>query len=176
MAMARSSLLFNVSKELGDTKMAAVGDKRPLVAKIAASYLRRNSASVDQIGALITSVGDALEQARIAGSAASSTSVEGARPAVSIKQSVQREYIVCLEDGSHWRTLKRHLRTAHGMTPQQYREKWRLPHDYPMTAPAYSEQRSQLAKAFGLGQKAGATMKTKAKETGRRTGASAAAQ
>ena len=155
--------------------MAAAGDKRPLVAKIAASYLRHNSLSVDQIGALISSVGDALEQAsKIGGTAAD----EAARPAVSIKKSIQREYIVCLEDGSHWRTLKRHLRTAHGMTPQQYREKWRLPSDYPMTAPAYSERRSQFAKWAGLGRKAGATTKIEAKrrpKNGRRTGASVAA-
>jgi predicted transcriptional regulator len=134
--------------------MAGVSHKLPLVAKIAASYLRRNAISVDQIGALISSVGDALEQA--SKKTARTAADEAAEPAVSIKKSVQREYIVCLEDGSHWRTLKRHLRTAHGMTPQQYREKWRLPHDYPMTAPAYSERRSQLAKWAGLGRKAGA--------------------
>jgi predicted transcriptional regulator len=136
---------------------------------IAASYLRRNSVSVDQIGALISSVGDGLERAsRIGGTAASSISVGGARqPAVPIKQSVQREYIVCLEDAKHTRTLKRHLRTAHGMTPKQYREKWRLPHDYPMTAPAYSERRSKLAKAAGLGQKPGVTRRTKANHRSR---------
>jgi len=82
---------------------------------------------------------------------------------VSIKKSVQREFIVCLEDGKHARTLKRHLRTAHGMTPQQYREKWRLPRDYPMVAPAYSALQSQIAKATGLGMKAEETTKIKAK-------------
>ena len=155
--------------------MAAAGDKRPLVAKIAASYLRHNSVSIDQIGALITSVGDALAQvSKIAGTAADEAALQ---PAVSIKQSVQRSYIVCLEDGKHALTLKRHLRATHGMTPQEYREKWRLPHDYPMVAPAYSERRSQMAKAAGLGQKAGATtskMKQRAKN-GRRTTASVAA-
>jgi predicted transcriptional regulator len=148
--------------------MAVARDNRPLVAKIAASYLSRNSLGVDQIGALISSLRDALEQATIAGTtadeAALAASVKGARqPAVPIKKSVQREYIVCLEDGKRSRTLKRHLRNAHGMTPQQYREKWRLPHDYPITAPAYSEQRSQLAKWAGLGRKTGATTKTKVK-------------
>jgi predicted transcriptional regulator len=139
--------------------MAAAGDKLPLVAKIAASYLRHNSVSVDQIGALISSVGEALEQAsEIADTAAFAASVEGAQqPAVSIKKSVQREYIVCLEDGKHALMLKRHLRAAHGLTPQQYREKWQLPHDYPMSAPIHSERRSMLAKAAGLGRKAGVT-------------------
>ena len=153
--------------------MAAAGDKRTLIAKIAASYLRRNSVSIDQIGALISSVGNALGQAsKIAGTAGGEAALQ---PAVSIKKSIRREYIVCLEDRSHWRTLKRHLRIAHGMTGQQYREKWRLLHDYPLVAPAYSEQRSQMAKAAGLGQKAGAEKKAKAKrppKNARRTGAS----
>jgi predicted transcriptional regulator len=134
--------------------MAMAGDRLPLVVKIAASYLRRHFLSVDQIGALILLLGDALGKAsKIAGTAADEAALQ---PAVSIKRSVEREYIVCLDDGRHSRTLKRHLRTAHGMTPQQYRKKWRLPNDYPMTAPAYSEQRSQMAKVAGLGQKAGA--------------------
>jgi predicted transcriptional regulator len=77
-----------------------------------------------------------------------------ASPAVPIKKSVQREYIVCLEDGIHARTLKRHLNTAHGMTPQQYRDKWELPGDYPLIAPAYSAARSKMAKKLGLGRKA----------------------
>jgi predicted transcriptional regulator len=140
--------------------MMTVGsDERSLVVKIAASYLRRNSLSVDQIAVLIASVGNALEQAKIGGTAAEEAAL---KPAVSIKKSVQREYIVCLEDGRHSRALKRHLRNAHGMTPQQYREKWRLPHDYPMSAPAYSEQRSTMAKAAGLGQP-GVTRRTKTK-------------
>jgi predicted transcriptional regulator len=167
---------------LGGDQMAATGDRLSLVAKIAASYLRSNSVSVNQIGALISSVGMALEQAskigRAADEAALAASVEAARkPAVSITQSVRREYIVCLEDGKHAVILKRHLRTAHGLTPQQYREKWRLPHDYPMSAPAYSEQRSQLAMGAGLGRKTGVATEIKAKRraTDGRTGASVAA-
>ena len=156
--------------------MAAAGDKRTLIAKIAASYLRRNSVSVDLIGALISSLGDALEQASKIDAAADEAAPQ---PAVSIKQSVQREYIVCLEDGKHALTLKRHRRSAHGMTPQQYRQKWRLPHDYPMSAPAYCEQRSQLAKGAGLGQKVGmASAKieaTRRSKHGRRAGESVAA-
>lgn len=75
-------------------------------------------------------------------------------PAVPIKKSVTPDYIICLEDGKKFKSLKRHLRTAYNLTPEQYREKWKLPKDYPMVAPAYAEQRSALAKAIGLGQKA----------------------
>ncbi len=75
--------------------------------------------------------------------------------AVPIKQSVKPDYIVCLEDGKKQKMLKRHLKTAHGMTPDEYRERWGLPRDYPMVAPNYSKQRSQLAKNTGLGRKPG---------------------
>ncbi len=81
-------------------------------------------------------------------------------PAVPIKQSVKPEYIVCLEDGKKLKMLKRHLRTAYNMSPDEYRKKWGLPRDYPMTAPNYAKQRSQLAKKIGLGRKPG----TKAKK------------
>jgi predicted transcriptional regulator len=74
---------------------------------------------------------------------------------VPVKKSIQPEYIVCLEDGMHARTLKRHLRTAHEMTPEQYREKWGLAEDYPLIAAGYSAARSKMAKKLGLGRKAG---------------------
>ncbi len=80
-------------------------------------------------------------------------------PAVSIKQSVEPEYIVCLDDGTHHKMLKRHLKTAHGMSPDKYRERWGLPRDYPMVAPNYSKTRSKLAIKIGLGRKAGTKMK-----------------
>jgi predicted transcriptional regulator len=142
----------------------AESDKLTLVAEIAASYLRRNSVGIDQIGTIVSSVTNALEEAAktldgdkvpAAKSALTNGSAEGQQPAVPIKKSVQPEYIVCLEDGLHARTLKRHLRTAHGMTPEQYREKWSLSDDYPLSAPAYSESRSKMAKKLGLGRKAG---------------------
>ena len=74
-------------------------------------------------------------------------------PAVPIKRSVTDDYIVCLEDGKRLKVLKRHLMTAYGMTPEQYRAKWGLPHDYPMVAPSYAQKRSEFAKAFGLGRR-----------------------
>jgi predicted transcriptional regulator len=79
--------------------------------------------------------------------------VEKHAPAVPIKKSVTLEYIVYLEDGKKFKSLKRHLKTKFGITPEEYREKWNLPADYPMVAPAYSAQRSELAKKLGLGRK-----------------------
>jgi predicted transcriptional regulator len=153
----------------------AEADKLTLIANIAANYLRRNSVAVDQIGTVMSSVTDALEQ--VSKKIASTTTdeveqlaavEEKQRPAVPIKKSVQPEHIVCLEDGIHAKTLKRHLQSAHGLTPQQYREKWRLPKDYPMVAPAYSERRSKMAKALGLGRKAGSTKTVKSKGRARK--------
>ena len=138
-------------------------DKLSLIADITASYLRRNSVSVDQIGIVVSSVTDALEHAsrKLAGtqteeSGQSAAGMDKAKPAVPIKRSVQPDHIVCLEDGFKGKTLKRHLQTAHDLTPQQYREKWHLPRDYPMVAPSYSASRSAMAKKLGLGRKAGA--------------------
>ena len=84
-------------------------------------------------------------------------------PAVPIKQSVKPAYIVCLEDGQRGKMLKRHLKTAHGMTPDEYRQRWRLPRDYPMVAPNYAKQRSALAKKIGLGRRAGTKAKPRRK-------------
>jgi predicted transcriptional regulator len=78
---------------------------------------------------------------------------EPLRPAVPIRKSVMPDYIVCLEDGKKFKSLKRHLRTHYDLSPEQYREKWGLPHDYPMVAPSYARARSDLAKKMGLGQK-----------------------
>ena len=74
-------------------------------------------------------------------------------PAVSVRSSVKPDYVVCLEDGKKLKMLKRHLKTSYNMTPEQYREKWQLPPDYPMVAPSYAKHRSSLAKKIGLGTK-----------------------
>jgi predicted transcriptional regulator len=140
----------------------AESEKLALVSNIAASYLRRNSVSIDQIGTVVSSVTRAIEQAarEIDGSAnpGLQPSETGRSPAVPIKKSVHRQYIVCLEDGLRARTLKRHLNSAHRMTPDQYRAKWGLPDDYPLVAPAYSESRSKMAKKLGLGRTARAAI------------------
>jgi predicted transcriptional regulator len=79
-------------------------------------------------------------------------------PAVPVKKSVMPEYIICLEDGKKLKMLKRHLKTRYNMTPEEYRQRWGLPHDYPMVAPAYAEQRSTLAKKIGLGRRPAAQL------------------
>ena len=85
------------------------------------------------------------------------------KPAVSIQQSVKPEDIICLEDGTENKMLKRHLKTAHGMTPDDYRKRWGLPLDYPLVAPSYAATRSKLAKKIGLDRKAGTKMKARRK-------------
>ena len=76
------------------------------------------------------------------------------QPAVSVKKSVTDDYVICLEDGRKFKSLKRHLASAYGLTPEQYRAKWNLPKDYPMVAPSYASKRSELARRIGLGRKA----------------------
>jgi predicted transcriptional regulator len=133
-------------------------DRLALVADVAGSYLRQNAVGVDQIAKVVANVSKALDAAarELAGESAVASAPAPAdkpTPAVPVKRSVQRDYIICLEDGARVRTLKRHLMAAHGLTPDQYRAKWSLPRDYPVTAPEYSERRSTMAKTLGLGTK-----------------------
>ena len=120
-----------------------------LTANIVSAYVSNNSVSSAEIPNLIGQVYSALK--RVAGGQVSALAEPG-KPAVPIKRSVTAEYIVCLEDGLKFKSLKRHLRTRYNMTPDQYREKWGLPPDYSMVAPNYAAARSQLAKQMGLGQ------------------------
>ncbi len=120
-----------------------------LTANIVSAYVSNNTVSTAEIPGLIGQVHAAL--IRISNGAAMAPP-EALKPAVSVKRSVTPEYIVCLEDGKKFKSLKRHLRTQYDMTPERYREKWGLPVDYPMVAPNYAAARSQLAKQMGLGQ------------------------
>jgi len=120
-----------------------------LTADIVAAYVGRHEVAPNDIPALIHQVHAAL--VRVGGEALE-VAAEAPKPAVSPKRSVTPEYIVCLEDGKKFKSLKRHLRTQYKMTPEQYREKWGLPPDYPMVAPNYAAARSHLAKQMGLGQ------------------------
>ncbi len=120
-----------------------------LTADIVSAYVSNNSVPAAEIPALINQVHAAL--ARVS-AGRGEFSMEAAKPAVSIKKSITPDYIICLEDGKKFKSLKRHLRTQYNMTPEQYREKWGLPVDYPMVAPNYAAARSQLAKQMGLGQ------------------------
>jgi predicted transcriptional regulator len=120
-----------------------------LTAGIVSAYVRNNSLQATEIPALINRVHAAL--ARVSGSQAKPAAAIASTTA--IKKSITADYIVCLEDGKRFKTLKRHLWKKYHMTPEQYREKWGLSDDYPMVAPNYAIARSRLAKQFGLGQK-----------------------
>jgi MucR family transcriptional regulator, transcriptional regulator of exopolysaccharide biosynthesis len=120
-----------------------------LTADIVSAYVSNNSVSAGDIPALISQVHGALMRVS---SGQGEASTEPLKPAIPVKRSISAEHIVCLEDGKKFKSLKRHLRTQYNMTPEQYREKWGLPADYPMVAPNYAAARSQLAKQMGLGQ------------------------
>jgi predicted transcriptional regulator len=120
-----------------------------LTAQIVSAYVSNNTVPSGEIPSLISQVYSALM--RVSGGQAVA-SAEPLKPAVSVKRSITPEYLVCLEDGKKFKSLKRHLRTQYDMTPEKYREKWGLPSDYPMVAPNYAAARSQLAKQMGLGQ------------------------
>ena len=120
-----------------------------MTTEVVAAYVSNNTVPAGEISSLINQVHAAL--ARVSGKSGDASS-EPLRPAISVKKSITPEYIVCLEDGKKFKSLKRHLRTQYNMTPEQYREKWALGADYPMVAPSYAAARSQLAKQMGLGQ------------------------
>ena len=119
-----------------------------LTADIVAAHVANNTVPVSDLGSLIARVHDALAGL---GAAAEPPEPELV-PAVSVRASVKPDYLVCLEDGKKLKMLKRHLSTSYNMTPEQYRAKWKLPHDYPMVAPNYAEQRRTLAVKIGLGR------------------------
>jgi predicted transcriptional regulator len=121
-----------------------------LAADIVSAYVSNNSVPVSDLPGLIGDVHAAI--LRVSGGHTPNSLAEAPKPAVSAKKSITNEFIICLEDGKKFKSLKRHLRTQYNMSPEEYREKWGLPPDYPMVAPAYAKARSQLAKDMGLGQ------------------------
>lgn len=131
-----------------------------LTAEIVASHVSNNSVPMAELGPLIRQVYDSLAGL---GRDSRPVHVERPQPAVPVRRSVTPDYIVCLEDGKKLKMLKRHLKTAYNMTPEEYRERWGLAADYPMVAPNYAEQRRTLAKSIGLGTKRGKRSKTRAK-------------
>ena len=120
-----------------------------LAAEIVSAYVSNNSVPSGELPALLSDVHAAI--VRVA-TGAQPVAVEAAKPAVPPKKSITSDYIICLEDGRKFKSLKRHLRTQYNLSPEEYREKWGLPSDYPMVAPAYAKARSALAKQMGLGQ------------------------
>ncbi|MBH61004.1 MAG: transcriptional regulator [Alphaproteobacteria bacterium] len=134
-----------------DEKDSGISDAELLhmASDIAAAYVSHNNLSAEQlpdviktVHATLSSVGRGLGSDR-----------DNLKPAVPVRRSITPDYIVCLEDGKRLKMLKRHLRSAYNMTPDEYRAKWGLPSDYPMVAPNYAKQRSQFAKKIGLGRK-----------------------
>jgi len=122
-----------------------------LTADIVSAYVSNNSVPASDLPALISEVHSALS--RVIGGAAPVVQVEAPKPAIPVKKSITADYLICLEDGKKFKSLKRHLMTHYDMTPDQYREKWNLDPSYPMVAPNYAAARSQLAKKMGLGRK-----------------------
>ena len=121
-----------------------------LTADIVSAYVSNNTVVATELPGVINDVYEALGKAA---AKAAQPVKEDLKPAVPIKRSVTPDYIICLEDGKKFKSLKRHLRTHYNLTPEEYREKWGLPHDYPMVAPNYAAARSQLAKKMGLGHR-----------------------
>ncbi len=128
-----------------------------LTTKIVTAHISHNPIAATDLPGLIATVHETLA------TLGPEEAAPRPEPAVSIKQSVKPEYIVCLEDGKTNKMLKRHLKTAHGMTPDDYRKRWGLPRDYPMVAPNYAATRSALAKKIGLGRKTTTKMKARRK-------------
>jgi len=125
-----------------------IADDQRRTSQIVAAYVRRNPIPTDQIGGLITSVHSTLS------GLGNEVVEEPPRvPAVTVRRSVRPDHIICIDCGYKGKMLKRHLRTRHGLSADQYKRRWNLPSDYPMTAPNYSERRSQFAKKIGLGRK-----------------------
>jgi predicted transcriptional regulator len=134
----------------GDDVMDEIGKSElvELTAEIVSAYVSNNEVEAGHLPALINDIHQALTRAS---ANLAMPEREELKPAVSVKKSVTPDYIVCLEDGKKFKSLKRHLRTHYNLSPEEYRDKWGLPHDYPMVAPNYAAARSALAKKMGLG-------------------------
>ena len=124
-----------------------------LTAEIVAAYVSKNTVTQVELPKLIAEVHRALSGAD--GHPPPREEMAEIKPAVTVKKSLTADYLICLEDGKKFKSLKRHLRSHYNLSPEQYREKWGLPADYPMVAPNYAQARSSLAKRMGLGQRKG---------------------
>jgi len=129
------------------TELINTDETLSLASEIVAAYVSNNEMAAEELPAFITRIYGHLCAMR----GGRSVSLNRPEAAVSVEDSVQEDFIVCLEDGKQLKMLKRHLKTAFNLTPDQYRERWNLPADYPMVAPNYAKQRSRLAKSIGLG-------------------------
>ena len=135
---------------MSETNQVSQIDRIELAADLVSAYVSNNMIPATELPALLQTVYAAL--GRLAAGEAVSLSGASRAPAVSVRKSVTPDFIICLEDGKKFKSLKRHLRTQYDMSPEDYREKWGLPSDYPMVAPNYAKARSDLARQMGLGQ------------------------
>ena len=129
------------------------GEILKMAVEIVSAYVSNNGVNTTQVPELINTIYSSLHNLN---GSTSVSETETLKPAVSVRRSINPDYIICLEDGKKLKMLKRHLRASYGITPDEYRAKWGLPADYPMVAPNYAEQRSNFAKKIGLGRKKGA--------------------
>ena len=129
------------------------GEILKMAVEIVSAYVSNNGLNTTQVPQLINTIYSSLHNLN---GSTSVSETETLKPAVSVRRSINPDYIICLEDGKKLKMLKRHLRASYGITPDEYRAKWGLPADYPMVAPNYAEQRSNFAKKIGLGRKKGA--------------------
>jgi len=132
--------------------MTDKADLIEMATSIVAAYVGHNSVAPGELPALIQKVFEALQGASTG--AAATMPEKKLEPAIPVRRSVTPDHIICLEDGKKFKSLRRHLRSHYKLSPEEYREKWGLPRDYPMVAPNYAQARSRLAKKMGLGQKA----------------------
>jgi len=132
-----------------DNKSISKEELLSMASDIVSAYVSQNEVSKDDLAGLITTVYTSLADVQ---SESSGGMTSDQKPAISIRRSITPDFIVCLEDGKKLKMLKRYLRTNYNMTPEEYRAKWNLPHDYPMVAPNYAKQRSEFAKNIGLGR------------------------
>ena len=135
-----------MSEEL-DRDSATSGAIMEFASDIVSAYVSNNAVQSGELANLIREV-----HATLSGLDKDAPNGDARKPAVSIKKSITDEFLICLEDGKKFKSLKRHLRSKYGLSPEEYREKWGLPYDYPMVAPSYARKRSELAKEMGLGK------------------------
>jgi predicted transcriptional regulator len=140
---------------LENSKPDALGPIMEMTVQLVSAYVQKNSVPISEFPVLIETVHTKLKSLSGLTVEEPAPAPEKLKPAVPVKKSITPEYLVSLEDGKHYRTLKRHLSKL-GLTPSEYREKWGLPYDYPMVARSYAAKRSELAKSMGLGRKANA--------------------
>jgi len=139
--------VFGMSSDTQSDDIVETNDLIEMTSKIVAAYVSNNPVQFSDLAGVISNVHEAM-----IGLQTSRKATVDLVPAVSIKKSISDDYLVCLEDGEKFKSLRRHLRSKYDMSPEDYREKWGLPSDYPMVAPSYARQRSALAKKMGLGQ------------------------